>query len=1533
MSTETDVEQQLETDNKTPAAISGAEKITMWERKLLDLDLRNQLINMRLTKKVIPLFVSSLSDLEDKLSEGKDFVIQGRNVPDEEEKKEEAVGTETSETEAVSEGEQASESADKPAETPAAEKKQTGIPAKEYTFENMHDLTGFEDEIRKAYEKNKLISSITRADLDDRVKDLYRSAKSSLEENGANTLYIALGLLKWYEQDGEKACHYAPLVLVPIDLVRRSLALGYVIRIREEDPMLNISILEKLKAEFDIRIDGLDELPLDDSGTDLNGVFERVREGIRVKDNWEVLESAYIGIFSFTQFVMWNDLKTRRDELRKNNVVNSLIEGYLTWECEPMETDVYQDESGIMLPMQADASQLCAIRAAKEGKSFVLHGPPGTGKSQTITSMIANLLYDGKKVLFAAEKKAALEVVYNRLGKIGLAPFCLELHSNKARKRDVLEQLRIVSEIAVKGDSEAYLKRSQEMHDKRVALDQYVNELHAVGGSGYSLFELISIYEKTKDAPDIEPFDDQTINDLKKDDIENIKTELMRLIDIGREYKSDEAAKTLTFVKSTEYSQSMREDVPSRVTAYENALDDLRSKASGKSIDAIKESIVWYNEGLKTAAARDEILSSWDKDFFGEDPRALLKEYKAAEDKWAIMKTMAINAVYKKVSMYDLHKAHKADLKEQLEKLQAYKEMESIHPIVAESDYIASYNEALKARESLSDLIKLDGELNDIDKDISMCGVLRDNSTALKNRIQYNREISVLLGLGARNLTKAYDEGTVTEAQLADALEKAYSRKLIIKTIDASDVLKNFSGTVFESSIEQYKKLNDEYTELTKQEIYYKLASRIPDFTKVGLPSSELGKLKKAIASGGRGTSLRKLFSEIPNLLRELCPCMLMSPISVAQYLELKDFKFDAVIFDEASQLPTCKAVGVLARGDSAVIVGDPKQMPPTSFFMSEHLDEENIEIEDLESILDDCLALNMPQTHLRWHYRSRHESLIEFSNKAFYENRLYTFPSSNDLTSKVTFVRLDGIFDRGRTRTNQKEAEAVVEDIVRRFKDPELKKQSIGVVTFNINQQNKIDDLLQEACKKDPELESWAYSSEEPIFIKNLENVQGDERDVILFSVGYGTDETGSVYMNFGPLNKDGGWRRLNVAVTRSRYEMKVFSSMGPEQIRNASSSSRGVQAMRRFLEYASGSTVWETGLEDTYAADSDGGSAPLIDRDAEFTGAADYIISALEDKGYKCVKAVGKSGYKIDIGVVDKENDGIYTAGIMIDGATYKNAKSTRDREVAQKSVLEGLGWRIMRVWSVDLWEDPEKVISRVIDFIEKKDIPVEVPAAETAPEAEVPEENGDEVTAASEAETSAPITEDRDILVPYVKVSLPVSEMTADEFYSAGMTETLAEKVWRILEAESPISKELIARRLAESCLLSRVTDKVRDRVEYLCGLKRFKYTKYDDRRYYWSEDRTPENYKLIRYAEDATTRRDHTDLPVEEAMNAVVYTVKSQVGLPEADIPSEAAKIMGYSRPTDNIKAVFKDALDMALEEGLLSRGVGDNIVAV
>ncbi|MBK6285816.1 MAG: hypothetical protein IPF54_26875 [Draconibacterium sp.] len=231
--------------------------------------------------------------------------------------------------------------------------------------------------------------------------------------------------------------------------------------------------------------------------------------------------------------------------------------------------------------------------------------------------------------------------------------------------------------------------------------------------------------------------------------------------------------------------------------------------------------------------------------------------------------------------------------------------------------------------------------------------------------------------------------------------------------------------------------------------------------------------------------SLRKLFDLIPNLLPRMCPCMLMSPISVAQYFEVDKSKFDLVIFDEASQMPTCEAVGAIARGQNVIVVGDPKQMPPTSFFATNHFDEENADKEDLESILDDCLALSMPSKHLLWHYRSKHESLIAFSNSNYYENKLLTFPSPDDIATKVNNVFVPGYYDRGKTRQNSFEAKAIVSEVLKRLADPILLQRSIGIVTFSSVQQNLIEDLLNEAFKNEPHLEKVAMESSEPIFIK----------------------------------------------------------------------------------------------------------------------------------------------------------------------------------------------------------------------------------------------------------------------------------------------------------------------------------------------------------------------------------------------------------------------------------------------------------------
>ncbi|WP_435522898.1 DEAD/DEAH box helicase [Chryseobacterium indoltheticum] len=384
------------------------------------------------------------------------------------------------------------------------------------------------------------------------------------------------------------------------------------------------------------------------------------------------------------------------------------------------------------------------------------------------------------------------------------------------------------------------------------------------------------------------------------------------------------------------------------------------------------------------------------------------------------------------------------------------------------------------------------------------------------------------------------EKGWLDTESIELEFEKIIHLNLFIKTIYSSGTLNGFDANIYESQIQQYKNLHKEFTELTKNQLTMKLSDRIPNFSQEAVQSSEIGILQKAIRNKGRGLSIRKLFDQIPTLIPRLKPCMLMSPISVAQYFDVNEEHFDIVIFDEASQLPTSEAVSALARAKQAIIVGDPKQMPPTSFFASQKVDEENFELEDLESILDDCLALSIPSNYLLRHYRSKHESLISFSNAHFYDNKLLTFPSPDDLNRKVTFEFIDGFYDKGKTRTNKNEAEAIIEYI--RIHLENKNKKSIGVVTFSQTQQSLIEDLLQKLFLENPHLEEFAINSEEPIFIKNLENVQGDERDIILFSIGYGPDEEGKVSMNFGPLNRDGGWRRLNVAVTRARYEMKVF-------------------------------------------------------------------------------------------------------------------------------------------------------------------------------------------------------------------------------------------------------------------------------------------------------------------------------------------------------------------------------------------------------
>ena len=547
--------------------------------------------------------------------------------------------------------------------------------------------------------------------------------------------------------------------------------------------------------------------------------------------------------------------------------------------------------------------------------------------------------------------------------------------------------------------------------------------------------------------------------------------------------------------------------------------------------------------------------------------------------------------------------------------------------------------------------------------------------------------------------------------------------------------------------------------------------------------------LYKCIRNGCRGVSIRKLFETIPDLISRMCPAMLMSPLSVSQYLGTNWPQFDLVIFDEASQMPTCEAVAAISRGKSAVIVGDEHQLPPTSFFMAENFSEQHSESEDLESILEDCLALSMPQKYLLWHYRSKHESLITFSNRHFYKNTLMTFPSNDDMATKVSFEYVKGVYERGTGRNNKEEAKAVVKEIQKRLSDPQTASQSIGVVTFNVNQQSLIEDLLNDMLRKNPDLEVVAAQMHEPIFIKNLENVQGDERDVILFSVGYGRDKFGKVAMNFGPLNRDGGERRLNVAVSRARYEMKVFSSLKAEDIDLYRSNAKGVQYLKSFLEYAERGKVALMHME--YGVKKKAKDAFV-----------ESVAKALQAKGYAVNTNIGSSEYRVDIGIIDPGTPDRYLLGLLCDGYNYVASHTAHDRDVTTPAVLSLLGWRTYNIWSVEWWDTPEHVLNGIIREIER------VKTKESA------EDNVDDIVDNDiEDSEQTEVVDKNEVIAPnsnakeYITGNLPIRFAESAMFSQGYYTDSVVEDIRAILDAEAPISRRLLIKRLINNYGISR------------------------------------------------------------------------------------------------------------------------------
>ncbi len=1541
-------------------------KKVQWERKLLDLGMRNTLINLRLTKTQLPLLTNSLDELENALADGSDFTILSK---------------------------------------PADWHMDT------FSFETLAEQ-GAAGIIKAEFDNKRLRSVLTENELSKTIKELYRTAKAALEENGANTLYLALGMLRWFETKRSTKARYAPIILVPIEMVRKSAAQGYVIRLRDDEPQMNITLLEKLKQDFGIVVKGVDPLPCDEHGVDIRRVLTIMRKAVMEQAHWDVLETASIGIFSFSQFVMWNDIRNRTDDLLRNKVVRSLMEGKLCWDAQPLEIGQRVSENNVLLPMPADASQLYAIQAACNGESFVLHGPPGTGKSQTITSLIANALAQGKSVLFVAEKMAALEVVQKRLDNIGIGPFCLELHSNKSKKRDVLEQLRKATEVTKTQTAEEYAAKAEQLACLRAELDGYAEQLHRMLNCGSNLYTLINEYEHYRNAPELTAFDRSFVQGLTKLTLDQQQMVVERMISAAREVGHPHNH-PLQPVTCTQYTQSLRSSLQTVAQAYiaqlESICDNVKKLVSvlgrqepesyaelQKLTETASYMVCWYDmpaAWAKTACPQlyfeevirlaqhsaeanrleAQLLESFDPTFLAQDGAALYAEFSEVSAKWFLPKMLGTGKLVKTLRAYAKAPIDKDSVPTHITALRDYQqESKAASELLGKygQDLGAFYNGkatdwqklaqlAATAQTNAQGLYHLCGsyelmnthcgnaELREV-----VCGLdsgfvsFADAKTAfdhllgipqktqkhwlegqialvrgilahadqLKEWIAYVGVAKEARAMGLGNVVDSYENGTDHDSLLC-CYKKALLQGLICDAIDESGTLNQFSGAVFNKKIDQYKQMDQQWTRLSQQEAYCRLASKVPNFTREAAHSSELGILQRCIKSGGRGTSIRKLFDQIPNLLPRLCPCMLMSPISAAQYLDPKREPFDIVVFDEASQLPTCKAVGVLARGKDAIIVGDPKQMPPTSFFATNTVDEDNLEAEDLESILDDCLALNMPQSHLLWHYRSRHESLIAFSNSQFYENKLFTFPSVNDRESKVRLVHVDGVFDRGKTRTNKAEAQAVVEEIKRRFSDPDLSKQSLGVVTFNISQQHLIDDLLTEACTQNPELEKWAFGKDEPLFIKNLENVQGDERDVILFSIGFGPDEHGKIYMNFGPLNREGGWRRLNVAVSRARCEMMVFSTLRSEQLDLNRTKAEGVSALRSFLEYAEGRAI---ALEET---------AVQLQQEA-CQGIAAAICNALQLKGYETDLSVGRSKYRIDIGVVDPKDPDRYILGILLDGSAYGSAKTTRDREIAQVSVLSGLGWQLLRVWCMDWWDNRDKELNRILDKLQS------IQSGAAQPEDDTPapiETTGTMEKKASAAALADPPPMPVKSAPVYQAAVLPAGFLSADAFVEPWHERDIRSKIQLTINAEAPVSLSMLTKRVVQSYSITRAGSRIQGHLNGLLQKMNLKTTIQDGVVFYWKQDQNPFVHLGFRVSGEGDNRRDVRDVPVQEVANAIYTVLYEQVSMAQEDLLRETANKLGYTRLGNNVLSALALGIEYAQSQGGITTGANGTFV--
>lgn len=1260
--------------------------------------------------------------------------------------------------------------------------------------------------VGEANAPNSLATPYTKEALAARLLATASDAWLTVQEQGINTLFLALGMLQWKDEESPEF-RFAPIVLVPVRLERKSARSFWQLTATDEDCGFNLSLAEKLK-ELGIR---LPAAPALETVEDLEKTFALLEEAVAEKPGWAVArDRAAVGFFSFGKFLMYKDLDPEAwpegGKPGDHPVLGALLR------------DGFRDRGGAVPPavmidavrppgktmevMDADGSQAEALAEAAAGRSLVIQGPPGTGKSQTISNLIAEAVSVGKRVLFVAEKLAALEVVKRRLEAAGLGELCLELHSNKASKKEVAAEL---GRTLALGRPKAPAGAEGRLAELREALNRYATAASTpVGSSEVTPYRAIGVLERLGVLPEPlpkfscpsmaewtrpeyesglaavqdlaakvaelgvparHPFNGCGLVELMPGDLEKIEAALREAVSAGKA-----AAESVVALEAAIGIPAPADSPFSLVALAGLALEapDLRglppiSEAWDRPepLKALAEAAerAGRRRAAVSAASSRLIAQAWDADVLASrgdllaDGGSWWKRLMSGRYKEAKRRIQSLCTAPAPGRPDELIALTDRILEAQRLKAEIVERLGEVRPILGArasgadaawddlvriKDWALRFRAFLVARRLMPTVAQwivtgwdraAIGALHDSSKKaeaawraaaaqvravmaipvsgrhdleglpFATAGPMAEawlrNIQKLPSYVSYWRLNQAVSRRQLGELASMGHEGKSIPGELPLVLEQAWAQTLIDRALRERPELREFDAVTHEQVIQRFRKADEATFPVNRARLAGQHWESLPGPVAYG----QVGTLRREAAKKSRHLPIRRLMEQAGAAVQAAKPVFLMSPLSVAAYLPPGGPVFDLVVFDEASQVRPVDALGSVLRGRQLVVVGDEKQLPPTSFFDTMVTTEGVTEGEedgpgtnvtqDMQSILGLCAAQGMLSRMLRWHYRSRHDSLIALSNREFYENGLVIFPSpSRSVDGDGLSLRYlpDTVYERGTSRTNPLEADAVAQAVLEHSRaHPSL---TLGVVAFSQSQRVAIEHRIEVLARKHADFDAWIRGSrEEPFFVKNLENVQGDERDAMLISVGYGKDSKGQISMNLGPLNQAGGERRLNVLITRARRRCIVFTNLSADDLDLRRAGGAGIRAFKAFLAYA------KAGRLEAPAAEKQ-------ELDAEFEM---QVHAALRRAGYQLETQVGSGGYRIDLAVVDPASPGRFLLGIECDGARYHTARWARDRDRLREAVLRGLGWTLHRIWSADWHRNREDALRRCVAAIE--------------------------------------------------------------------------------------------------------------------------------------------------------------------------------------------------------------------------------------